>query len=226
MPKVSTENLGNTLFVLGFPYLYLKTPNMKRFNFAIIEDSGLWRLLISNELNKAREFHITLTCEWGECFLDTYKKHRIDFIMLDINLPGESGIVLSKRIQSECPDIPIIVLTSSSNHSDISYFHSIGVVAYIHKSNINNLCQILRRITGLDKNTYRFEPLQQTEIQLIHLVCQRYKNNEIADIINKSEKTVEKNLRNLCEKVDIDNSKLAIFEFAVKHGYWNVHANM
>jgi DNA-binding NarL/FixJ family response regulator len=196
---------------------------MDCLNIAVIEDSSLWRVLIEHYLGKSKDFRIVLTCEIGDCFLEKFNRHKVDYILLDVHLPGESGIILSKRLQEICPHIPIVVFTSSNHPADISYFRSIGVKGYIHKSNIMHLASILKKITTTRKTCFNFGMLESHEMQLMNLVCQKLTNTQIAEAINKSEKTVEKNLKSLCQKLAIANSKIALFEFAVQHGYWNVH---
>ncbi len=196
---------------------------MKTINFAIIEDANLWRYIVAYELNKYPHFRIVLTCEWGLTFFEEYKNHQIDYLLLDINLPGDSGIMIAQRLRNECPWLPIIVFTSSSSASDISFFNSIGVKGYIHKSNFFNLGSILKTITGIEKKKFSHEPLTSSEIGLLNLVCRKLTNSEIAVVLSKSEKTVEKNLKKLCLKLAIDNNKLSLFEFAIRHGYWNIN---
>lgn len=58
-----------------------------------------------------------------------------DFVMLDINLPGSDGIELLRRIRRSPATIitPVIVLTSSSNPSDVQQCYSAGANAYAAK---------------------------------------------------------------------------------------------
>lgn len=196
---------------------------MKKINFAIIEDEPSWRHLIQRELSKYPEFEIALTCSWGNTFFEEYKKVKLDYILLDLSLPGETGIVIANRLMMESPQLPIIVFTSSNNHSDITYFHSMGIKAFIHKSNICCLGGILKQITGASKNSGHLKPLDINDIKLLMLVCRKLTNYQIAEELNKSEKTVEKKLQSLCERLGLVNNRLYLFEYAIKNGYWNVH---
>jgi two-component system, response regulator len=80
-------------------------------------------------------------------FLKTESKYRTGVIVLDLNMPGKDGRTALQEIKKD-PDlanIPIVVLTTSQNESDIQYCHSYGVAKYYSKpSSITEIEKIFR----------------------------------------------------------------------------------
>lgn len=198
---------------------------MKIINIAIVNDSSLWKQIVLNELIKVKELRVQFTSEWSPEVLQKIKKVLPDYILLDTG-NRDNCIDICNLVKVTFPSTPIIVLGMSqcSTNSDMLFFRSIGIKAYINKYNISSLCPVIRKIMGIDRSGYNFEPLSIDEMKLLQLVCRKLTNYSISQELNKSEKTIEKNLKLLSEKLGIENSKLALFEFAVKFGFWNVHS--
>lgn len=60
---------------------------------------------------------------------------RVDFLLLDMNVPGKSGLDILRRIREDEPadDLPIVLLSSSQNSEDIRRGYESGANAYITK---------------------------------------------------------------------------------------------
>ena len=58
-----------------------------------------------------------------------------DLVILDLNLPRRSGTEVLKRIRASntCPEVPIIVLTSSDNQKDKDEIAALRAACYLHK---------------------------------------------------------------------------------------------
>ncbi|MBL0319865.1 MAG: response regulator [Alphaproteobacteria bacterium] len=73
-----------------------------------------------------------------------------DLILMDLNLPGQSGIEATRKIKSQntYKDIPIVMLSSSPNAKDIEEAYRAGVVQYLHKSfDVNVYFNHIRDVT-------------------------------------------------------------------------------
>ena len=82
------------------------------FKTLIVDDSTSFRQLLKGILSaQFPSIEITEAGEGREA-LDKIDSSCPDLIFMDIRLPGENGLELTKRIRANCPDITIIILTS------------------------------------------------------------------------------------------------------------------
>ena len=78
----------------------------------IVEDSKFFRQLLKESLlSRFPEMDISEAVNAQEA-LETIETFTPDLIFVDIRLPGESGLELTRKLKSHSPDIPVIILTS------------------------------------------------------------------------------------------------------------------
>lgn len=189
---------------------------------AVIEDDRFWHQLIEKVLHEKNDFKVVLSCLWGHDFFDHINDHNIDLVLIDIALPATDGFEVSEQIKKMCPNLPRIIFTSSYNESDISRFYYSGIKAYLNKSRLMNLNEDLLIVMDLIKTKgYAFKPITYQDFELISMVCKKMTNNEMAIQLKTSAKNIENKLNRFCNSVNIKNTKLHIYEFAVRYGLWN-----
>lgn len=69
----------------------------------------------------------------GEEALDKLKEGAIDLILLDIEMPGMSGIETFNRMKEDNVEVPVIFLTASGDEDDVVAAISLGAVNYLKK---------------------------------------------------------------------------------------------
>ncbi len=74
-----------------------------------------------------------LTAESGQEALDMIYDEKIDLILLDIEMPGMSGIETFQRMKDWGLDIPVIYLTASGYEDDVMNAIRLGAVNYLKK---------------------------------------------------------------------------------------------
>jgi len=107
----------------------------------IIEDNPDDGLLALRALKKLNHKYITLAETGSEALEHLYgenssEAHQIpDLILLDLNLPMIDGFTLLKKIRANklTENIPVIILTSSGEESDIEKSYKLGANSYIQK---------------------------------------------------------------------------------------------
>ena len=149
--------------------------------------------------------------------------------IVDIGLPGASGIELTKSIRAEFPDMPVLIL---SMHEDALYATRAlraGATGYIVKQDaIDNIATALQEtlngrrylspgiIEQLQNDGLGEEPrsshdlidqLTDRELEIFHLIGKGRDVREIADALAVSPKTVETHRTNIKEKLRLKNSR-------------------
>jgi len=149
--------------------------------------------------------------------------------IVDIGLPGASGIELTKSIRAEFPDMPVLIL---SMHEDALYATRAlraGAIGYIVKQDaIDNIATALQEtlngrrylspgiVEQLQNDGLGEEPrsshdlidqLTDRELEIFHLIGKGHDVREIADALAVSPKTVETHRTNIKEKLRLKNSR-------------------
>lgn len=106
----------------------------------IVEDDSLILSSLARAL-AGKGFHVEIASSVHEADLVS----RVDLVLCDLGLPDGDGLLLVRRMTSERPDIPIIILTARDDESDVVAGLSSGAVDYVVKP--FRLNELIARIT-------------------------------------------------------------------------------
>ncbi|MEI6831155.1 MAG: response regulator [Candidatus Omnitrophota bacterium] len=103
------------------------------YKILIVDDEEAVRDLFSELLKK--EGYKTNTCATGEETLELLKKENFDVVLLDIKLPGVSGLEVLKNIRDSYSNLPVVMITGFGYDEDlISKTKQLGCSGYIGKN--------------------------------------------------------------------------------------------
>lgn len=157
-----------------------------------------------------------------------------DVILLDINMPGISGIDALKPIRHNAPKTKVIMLSTYNEEHLIEKSRVNGADGYLLKNtNKEDLLQSIREIYngGLcfpTKSNNHQSPfpedgkflsqfsLTKRENELLQLIKKSYTNHQIADYLNLSIYTVETHRKNIMQKLKL-KSPLDLIKFIMQH---------
>lgn len=198
--------------------------------------SGL-RLLLSEQ----PDMEVVGEAADGEEVIQKTRELQPDIVLLDITMPGVSGLEAMDRIKKENPEVKIVVLTM---HDDESYMERImtsGGSGYVLKKAADTeLLQAIRSVQqgGVylhptmtrilvgafvsksrqqDKQTHLESKLSEREREVLKLIAQGYTNKEIADMIFLSVKTVETHKAHIMDKLEL-RSRAELVRYALDNG--------
>ena len=100
-------------------------------NIVLIEDNADFRLLLTRTLQSMG--HTVFAKESAEEFLEHRGATDVDVYLIDLNLPGEDGLSLVRRLRSSSPDVGIIVLTARDANADRVKGYDCGADIYMVK---------------------------------------------------------------------------------------------
>lgn len=159
-----------------------------------------------------------------------------DVVIMDIKMPGKSGIEGCREIVAQWPHIQVIMLTSFVDDSLIAEAIQAGAAGYVLKGvGTDELIRALNAVrTGnalLDPAITRrvlammrqqspqknpFEELTKRELGILSLLAQGKTNMEIANDLTLSEKTIRNNVSIILSKLDVSN-RIEAAMFAMEH---------
>ena len=147
-----------------------------------------------------------ISCPNAEEAYELYKNEPIDIIISDINLPGISGLELTKKIRLEESQIPIILLTAYTDTPLLLEAAKLKLVDYLTKPiNFDNLNDALKRAEK--------EILQSSRYQLIFSNNTKY-NLQQKILFDESD----------CE-ISLTNKEIMLLEYLVKNSHRVVSHN-
>jgi DNA-binding NarL/FixJ family response regulator len=163
-----------------------------------------------------------------------------DIVVMDLNMPGMSGVEATREITSFAPLTRVLVLTISDQDEDVMDAIVAGACGYLVKdSSIQELirgitsaavgeslisppiaAKVLQRIRAvtLDQGaqTIRAE-LSERELEVLRLIANGKDNSQIAAALHISPKTVKNHISNILMKLQIEN-RIQAAVYAVRSG--------
>ncbi|HNY52163.1 MAG TPA: response regulator transcription factor [Bacteroidales bacterium] len=208
---------------------------MEKIRIIITDDHQLFRNGLKILLNAFPEFEVTGEASNGEEFLRVLKESPADVALMDINMPEMDGIEATRKGLKLCPDIDIIAL---SMYGEEEYYYKMvdaGAKGFVLKdSDISEVKEaILTVIKGGSyfsqellyhviqkikhrENESRSANLSRREKEILLKICEGLSNQEIADALFISKRTVDKHRANLLGKTNSKNTASLIL-FAIRN---------
>ena len=190
---------------------------------AIVEDDAgvreSWRLLINTEPG----FHCVGACETGEAALKLLPDQQPDVVLMDINLPGISGIECALRLKERLPQTQVLMVTVYADNEHVFEALQAGATGYLLKSAspeelvraINEVrsggapmtSQIARKVIAAFRRTpapaLATAQLTPREEEILGLLARGFSNKEIGARLDSSVETVRVHVRHIYEKLHV-----------------------
>ncbi len=207
---------------------------MSQIRILIVDDHALVRLGLRTLLESEADLKVVAEAQDGEEALVQVENHRPDVVILDIQLPGRSGLEVCRDLLKRFPQTRVIMLTSSVKEGFVLDALRAGAAGYVLKQVGNDelvravraayrgemaldpktSAQIVSRLHVLQKQAEgnAFRDLSRREIEVLALLAQGLSNKEIGEQLNLSEITVRNYLTTILEKLHLHNRvELAIY---------------
>jgi len=208
---------------------------MEKIHIIITDDHQLFRNGLKILLNSFPDFEVTGEASNGEEFVNLLKNTKAEIALMDINMPEMDGIEATRRGLRINPEINIIAL---SMYGEEEYYYKMidaGARGFLLKdSNINEVREAI--LTVIRGGSYFSQKLlynviqkikhQENEIKAAHLskrekeilvkICEGLSNQQIADALFISKRTVDKHRANLLGKTNSKNTASLIL-YAIRN---------
>lgn len=194
-----------------------------------VDDHPLLRKGIAALVNGETNMKLVAEASNGEEAIEAFRKHRPNVTLMDLQLPGVSGIEAIDRILREFPDARIIVLTTYRGDAQVARALRAGAWAYILKGHVHR--ELLETINVVHAGRKRIPPdvatelaehagddeLSFREIEVLQLIAAGNSNKGIADKLSIGESTVKGHVTNILSKL-VANDRAHAVTIALKRG--------
>ncbi len=200
---------------------------------AIVEDDEQVRENLSRLVSGTAGFECVATFATGELALEGLPRRRTDVVLMDINLPGISGVECARQLKANVPGIEIVMLTVYDDSDRIFQALQMGASGYLLKR--SPASEILRAVEevhrgGAPMSSYiarkvvqsfcrqgpsdkTGENLSRRETDVLDYVSRGYTNKEIADALGLSPETVRGYLKTIYSKLHVRSRTEAAMKF-------------
>lgn len=208
---------------------------MEKTRIIITDDHQLFRNGLKILLNAFPEFEVAGEASNGEEFLKIIKNTPADVALMDINMPEMDGIEATRRGLKICPDLNIIAL---SMYGEEEYYYKMvdaGAKGFLVKD--SDISEVKEAILTVKKGGSYFSQellyhviqkikhrehenktanLSKREKEILFKICEGFSNQEIAESLFISKRTVDKHRANLLSKTNSKNTASLIL-YALKN---------
>jgi DNA-binding NarL/FixJ family response regulator len=200
---------------------------------AIVEDDEQVRENLARLVGEAKGFECVATFPSGEQALESWPRRAPDVVVMDINLPGISGVECVRQIKSKFPEVHVVMLTVYDDSERIFQALQMGASGYLLKR--STTAEILHAIEdvhggGAPMSSYiarkvvqsfrqqgasdkPAENLSKRETDVLDYVSRGYTNKEIADALGLKVETVRGYLKTTYSKLHVRSRTEAAMKF-------------
>jgi DNA-binding NarL/FixJ family response regulator len=194
-----------------------------KINVGIVEDDRELRESLAKVVDGHSSLRCVAACKSGEEAIQLLPALTPDVVLMDINLPGMTGLKCTALLKDRLPKTQILMLTIYSNNNYIFEALQAGASGYLLKSNsseevLNSIIgvmeggapmtgQIARRVIEAFRkpatNGLSEAQLTDRELEVIQLIAKGYANKEIASQLGVAVSTIRRHIENIYSKLHV-----------------------
>jgi len=201
----------------------------KLIRILTVDDHPLLRKGIAALVNAEPDMKLVAEASNGQEATESFRVHRPDVTLMDIQMPSVNGIEAISRIQGEFPDARIIVLTTYTGDAQVLRALKAGARGYVLKGNVHR--ELLETIRAVHAGQKRIPPeiaaelaehaadeeLTSREIDVLRLIAAGNSNKLVADQLSIGEATVKSHVTNILSKLGA-NDRVHAVTIGLKRG--------
>ncbi|MES2355861.1 MAG: response regulator transcription factor [Pseudomonadota bacterium] len=201
----------------------------------VADDHTLVREGLKQILQGAADFHVAGEASNGLEVLTQLKQENWDILLLDMSMPGRSGIDLIKQIKEEKPRLPILVLTMHGEQQYAIRAFKAGVAGYLTKESAPaELVLAVRKVAAggvyvsiamAEKLALNLSPqnnelphqrLSDREFDVFRRLVSGQTVSQIGDALSVSIKTISTHKTRILQKMEMQN-QTELIRYAINH---------
>ena len=208
---------------------------MKECRIVLVDDHSLFRNGLRGLLDRCEGYRVVAEAASGEEFLALLPGLEADVVFMDFSMPGIDGARTTERALAQRPELKIITLSMFGDESYYQRMVQAGARGFLLKD--SDIADVLQAIDTVEAGGSYFSPqllpsltgrmharedapdeqLSEREREILVAVCRGLSNQEIADELFISKRTVDKHRANILEKTGCKNTA-SLVVYAIRYG--------
>ncbi|MFQ5902593.1 MAG: response regulator [Candidatus Binatia bacterium] len=201
---------------------------MEKIRVVLADDHALFRRGLSTLLAKERGFEVVGEAQDGDEAFEKARELMPDVVLMDIYMPGCDGLTATRRIKKALPSVKVVILTVSEEDKNLFEAIKCGAHGYLLKKiEPKDLLEMLRGVFRGEAPISRAtaakilnefakqlqrgpeevaqEMLSPREQEVLELITKGLTNKEIGNKLRITENTVKNHLKNILDKLHLEN---------------------
>jgi DNA-binding NarL/FixJ family response regulator len=198
----------------------------EKITVLIVDDHPMMRLGIAAIISDQPDMAVVAQAGTGEQAVDLFRRHKPQVTLMDLRLPGMSGVEAIRAIRRESPRARFVVLTTYEGDEDVHQALEAGAQGYLVKGmSPEALVDALRRVHAgnrvlpppvarrLEARTPNSD-LSAREREVLSLIAQGKNNKEIAVTLGITEGTVKCHVTMILSRLGVSDRTQAVLAAA------------
>jgi len=206
----------------------------------LADDHRIFRKGLKSLLSEKENIEVLAEADNGDEALEAARKYKPEIVVMDIAMPKMDGIEATRKIRERFPDTEVVVLSMHAKKAYIDQVLKAGAKGYVLKdSDEENLLSAIDTVHNggyyldspiadqvlsdyfSDKSKRELkkqsDPLSEREREVLRLLAEGHSNQEVADTLFISRKTVENHRANIVRKTGIQG-QVGLTKYAARIG--------
>ena len=206
----------------------------EKIKVIIADDHPLFRRGLKNAFSETPDIEVVDEAESGDDLLKKISGSNLNVILMDVAMPGKTGLDLLKQLRDEQPKLPVLVLTVyPEEHYAVRYFKA-GASGFITKeSSTDQIYAAVRKVANggkfaspeiTEKLAFDFgksdrplhENLSDREHQVFMMLAEGESPTDIGKILSLSVKTISTHRSRILDKMQMKKNA-ELIHYAISH---------
>jgi two-component system NarL family response regulator len=195
----------------------MTTAAQEKIRIMVVDDHFVVRMGLSGSINVEPDMEVTMEASTGEQAVAAYRQHQPDIVLMDLRLPGMSGVEATRALCGEFPRAAVIMLSTHDGEEDIYRSLQAGARTYLLKTAARK--ELIDTIRAVHAGERSISPavgarlaerlmhpdLTAREIEVLRLIVKGKTNKEIASALFIAEVTVKLHVGHILTKLCVND---------------------
>ena len=200
----------------------------KKIRILLVDDHMVLRMGLMTAASDEPDMEVVADVENGQEAIDAFRTHRPDIVVMDLRMPGMSGIETISALREQFGNVRILVFSNFAKGEEVYMALKAGAAGFVVKEMVvDRLLQAIRTVYGGERyvppeiamriGERLLAQLSPREMEVLKLVAKGFSNKEIAMELQVVEGTIKIHVTNLLAKLGVSDRTQALV-VAVKRG--------
>lgn len=200
----------------------------RKIRILLVDDHIVLRMGLRTATSGAPDMEVVADADNGIDAIKAYRAHKPDVVVLDLRMPGMSGIETMRLLREEFGEVRVLVFSNYASGDEVNQALKAGASGFVVKEMpLNRLLEAIRKVRQGEQyippeiasrlHGRVISHLSPRELEILRLIAKGLSNKEIGAALHVVEGTIKIHVTNILAKLAVSDRTQAILA-AVKRG--------